>query len=74
MSNEEDGTLVDSGPKGSGRGKRSSFLKYLKRAMWLLLVLLTICHTHNQISCVTICHAHNCKKFVRDNFTMELNS
>ena len=73
-SNGEDGTLVDSCPKGPGRGKRSSFLKYLKRAMWLLLVLLTICHTHNQIFCATICHAHNYKKFARDIFTMELNS
>ena len=59
---------------GSGKGKRSSFLKYLKRAMWLLLVLLTICYTHNRIFCATICHAHNYKKLARDIFTMELNS
>ena len=69
-SNGEDGTLVDSCPKGPGRGKHSSFLKYLKRVMWLLLVLLTICHTHNRIFCATIYHAYNCKKLARDIFTI----
>ena len=67
-------TLVDSGPKGPGRGKGSSFFIYLKRAMWLLLVLLFICYTHNWVICATICHAHNCEKLTRNIFTMELNS
>ena len=68
----EDGTLVDNSPKGSGREKCYSFLKCLKRAMWLLLILITICHTHSQIFCVSICHAHNCQKLARDIFMIEL--